>query len=131
VSPSLGSLTKEQVKIGFTNWLISEGSRDTILSIVERKGDDAGNIGYFYVQLTSSEAFVVPANATEFQIKKVPRNENYLYFYTKTGLMPSKLPRYDGNLFFILDTFVNYLFGYPSASQRWLLEYTTKIHEHL
>ncbi|MDR2408221.1 MAG: hypothetical protein LBE13_08940 [Bacteroidales bacterium] len=88
--------------------------------IIERKGDDAGKIGYFYVELQSKECVIVPMDA-RLGIKMAGK-KNYLDYYTSAAYRGT-LPKFDNDVWLRLNTLINLIINRKSESQKWWAYY--------
>jgi hypothetical protein len=109
-------LTLDQARRGITNWLLSNDSCDSIHSIIERKGDDAGEIGYFYVDMEKGDSLLVPADA-RFKIMNC-KDRSYLDYYVERAFA-GRPPRYDNSVFLRVVSFYNWILHRKNENQKW------------
>jgi hypothetical protein len=110
-------LTRDQVKRGISNWCSSENPEERIHMIIERKGDDAGEIGYFFVDLLFGDSLIIPADA-RLGLKTVG-DKNFLDYYTQEAIKKKGPPRFDDDTDLKLKSLVNRVIGHKNGSQKW------------
>jgi hypothetical protein len=115
-------LEKSHIEKGLTNWSLSERQGEPIHMIIERRGDDAGEIGYFYVQMQSGYTLIVPADARLPLNDKSTGGKNYLDYYTYASFRGS-LPKYDNTLSLRITSLKDWILNRKNANQRWWAYY--------
>jgi hypothetical protein len=110
-------LDKSHIEKGITNWSLSEKQGERIHMIIERKGDDAGEIGYFYVQMQSGDALIIPADA-RLPLNKSVGDKNYLDYYTYASFR-GLLPKYDNTLSLRIMSLKDWILNRKNDNQRW------------